>query len=403
MLDQNLTRLIRHAALPAGGAARARAREEFLRAVEGSSPRRSRGLAVAAAALLACVLVYGATRTVVKPPLTATAPSVGKAPQDPAGPFQPLPGRGGNNVLKGELTASRRAGLERRFRFRGRCELPDGVIFQVRVRRALQDFVRGRLEEEVADVYSYNINLHEGSFGVEWSLSSPARITVDVTAPDSAQEMPMLEALKKIPEPARVWKFEYRAWDDSVLPKLDPQLEELATLARDVRTLVARVEKDCEDQERFKRSEKELTIAARLLEMRANAFADASLVPAGAREVARTAADLAGSILIFKWNEGKFDGPSSYYTNGKRGKLHGGQEFSFDALRRTLDQALVIGGREVDLWILEDRARAGLRPLLIEAVDRSAKRTGVADFVERLKSAEEPDSTLIDQIRRIAG
>ena len=107
--------------------------------------------------------------------------------------------------------------------------------------------------------------------------------------------------------------------------------------------------------------------------------------------------------MIFKWNEGKFDGPSSYYTNGKRGKLHGGQEFSFDALRRTLDQALVIGGREVDLWILEDRARAGLRPLLIEAVDRSAKRTGVADFVERLKSAEEPDSTLIDQIRRIAG
>jgi len=403
ILDKNLTRLIRRAALPAGGAARARAREEFLRAVEGSSPRRSRGLAVAAAAVLACALVYGATRARVDVLPRTLPPSVGKAPQDPAGPFQPLPGRGGDGVLKGELTASRGGGLERRFRFRGRCALPDAVIFQVRVRRAVENFVRGRLEEDVADVYSYNVDLREGSFDVEWSLSSPAQLTVDVTAPDSAQDMKLLEALKRLPEASRVWEFEYRAWDDSVLTKLDPQLEELASLARDARALVARVEQSCVDQDRFKRSEKELTIAARLLELRAGAFADASLVPAGAREIARTAGDLAGSLRIFAWKDGQFDGPVSYYTNGKRGRLHGGQEFSFDALRRALDEALVVGGREVDLWILEDRARAGLRPLLLEAVDRSARRPGVADFVERLKSAEEPDSRLIDQIRKIAG
>jgi len=166
ILEKNLARLIRRAALPAGGAARAHAREEFLRAVEGSSPRRSRGLAVAAAAVLACVLVYGATRTEVRPPRTAPAPSIGKAPQDPAGPFQPLPGRGGDAVLQGELTASRRAGTERRFRFRGRCGLPDGIIFKIRVRRAEQHYVRGRLEEDSVDVFATAVDLSAGSFNV---------------------------------------------------------------------------------------------------------------------------------------------------------------------------------------------------------------------------------------------
>jgi len=224
-----------------------------------------------------------------------------------------------------------------------------------------------------------------------------------VSAPDSFQEMKQLEALKGLPEASRVWTFEYRAWDDSVLAKLDPQLEELAALAREARALVGRVERSCDDPDRFRRLEKELLSASRLLESRANAFADAGLIPAGAREVARTAGDLAGSMSIFKWNEGKFDGPSSYYTNGKRARLHGGREFSFDALRGALDEALIIGGREVGLWILEDRARAGLRPPLLEAVDRSARRPGVADFAERLKSAEEPDGPLLSRIRAVAG
>jgi hypothetical protein len=403
ILDKNLTRLIRHATLPAGGAARARAREEFLRAVEGSAPRRSRGIAVAAAAVLLCALVYSATRTHVRSVAPPSPPSVGKAPQDPAGPFQPLPGRGGDNVLKGELTASRAGGPERRFRFRGRCDLPDNVIFQLRIRRAEQRYVRGQLEEEPADAYACTVELTGGSFGAEWLQPGPARLTIDVSAPDSFQEMTVIDALKKLPEASRVWKFEYRAWDDSLLAKLDPQLDELAALARDTSTLIARVEEACANQDRFKREEKQLAIEARTLERRASAFARASLVPAGAREIALTASDLAISIPIFTWKDGKFDGPSSYYTNGKRGLTHRGEEFAFDALRRALDQALVVGGREVDLWILEDRARAGLRPMLIEAVDRSARRPGVPEFAERLKSTEEPDERLFRRIRTIIG
>jgi hypothetical protein len=333
-------------------------------------------------------------------PRVAT-PSLGRQSQDPPLRFTVIPGRGGDDVLKGALSAAKGTTPARTFRFEGRSSLPDGVSFHVLVRRAEQRFVRVRLEEEPLDLHSFSLPLVQGAFTCEWPLSTPGRLSLRVSALDVDQEMSVLEALKRIPESARSWSFDYDLGDDALLARIDPQLGELEDLVREARDLIARVEQACNSQDRFKAEEKALTAEARRLEARANGFAAAGLIPAGAREVARTVADLASSMGIFTWADGKFAGPVSYYTNGKRGKTHRGDEFDFPALRRHLDDALLIAGREADLWFAADGIRAGLRPALIEAVERSAKRRGVAEFATRLKSAV-ADAELIELIRRIS-
>jgi hypothetical protein len=400
MFDRNLSRLLRHAALPSDDAARSRARAEFLRLSEPSSTGRARALAVAAAAILICVLVYGATRGNAPSPSAPVIP-VMKDPQEMAAPFRAVPGRGGNEHLKGALTVSKGKGLHRVFHFQGRSDLPQGVSFQVLVRRAVQRFAQVRLDEEWEQAASFSPSLQQGVFDVEWPQPIPGRISIRITALDVVQDVSVLEALKRIPEKDRDWTFDYSAWDDSLLPTLDPQLGEIADLAREMLDLIGRAETASASMERFKSQEKSLMAEAQRLESRAKGFFATGLYPAAAFELARLAGDFANSMTIFTWKEGRFDGPNSYYTNNQRGKTYRGDLFEFAALRRYVGEAVLIAGREFDLWIVYDGFRAEPRPLLTETIDRSAKRIGVAEFAERLKAANELDSRLIDAIRAI--
>jgi len=396
--EKNIGKLVRQAALPADDATRDRARAEFLRTAQPRPAARSWALAVAAAALLLAALVYGATRTE-----TPTAPPsipFTKDPQDAEPAFATVPGSGGDHFLSGVLKGTLRTKPTRTFRFQGRCPLPDTVSIQVRVFSREQRFERGRLESGRRDVGSFSCVQQAGGFQSEWWMTKPGFLIILVNVLESMQDMSVVDAVKRIPGSERSWQFDYTAWDDALLALLDPQLAELADLAREARDLVARVEAASAAPELFKASEKALIADARRLEARANGFAGSGLYPAAALQVARTTGDLAGSMAIFAWKNGKFEGPVSYYTDGKRGKTFRGDLFDFDALRRYLDEAVVCAGREFDLWIVDDVHRAGLRPALLEAVARSAKRPGVVEFAQRLTS--EPDRALVDEIRQIA-
>jgi len=398
LFEKNIGELVRQAALPANDATRDRARELFLSSMGPRPAGRSWGLAAAAATLLLAALIYGATRT-GSPSAPPSIPFM-KEPQDSAPAFATVPGSGGDPFLSGSLKGTFRTKPTRTFRFQGRCPLPDTVSIQVRVYSKEQRFDKGRLEGGRRDVDSFSCVQQAGAFQSEWGMSKPGFLILLVSISESMQDMSVVDAVKRIPGNGRSWEFEYAAWDDALLALLDPQLAELADLAREARDLVSRVEAAAATPELFKASQQALIADARRLEARANGFAGTGLFPAGALQVARTTGDLAGSMAIFAWKDGKFEGPVSYYTEGRRGKTFRGDLFDFDALRRYLDEAVVCAGREFDLWIVDDFHRAGLRPALIEAVTRSARRPGVAEFAERLKS--EPDHSLVDEIRQIA-
>jgi hypothetical protein len=290
-------------------------------------------------------------------------------------------------------------GGARVFLFQARSTLPEGTCFQVCVKVVEQRFMSGRLVEEWTDPRSFTPVLKEGAFECSWEASKIGRLGIRITTPDDSQEMTVADQLKRVVEDSRHASFDYYPWDDALLARLDPQLGELSDLARDVRGLIDRVEAACVTEESFRVQQKALIAGARTLESRAKGFATAGLFPAGAGQIALTAGDLAGAMGIFTWKGGEFQGPTSYYTNHQRGKTFRGDLFEFTALRRYLDEAVQIGGREFDLWIIQDFSRANLRPALVEAVDRSIRRPGVLEFADRLKS--EPNPALVEEIRRL--
>jgi hypothetical protein len=398
LFEKNMGKLVRQAALVIDDERRTRARAEFLRAVRATPSGRSGGLAAAAAALLICALLYGAVRSGAStaPPSTPFS----KERQEPPPSETTLQISGGNELLRGGLKTSRGADSGRTLRFEGRSPLPEGVVFQIVLVPSVYRLSQGRLEEDPLPSISISSRLEGGVFAVEWEAPRPAMASVQVRAPDHAQDIPVLSRLST-KESAREWAFLAYLWDDGLLSKLEPQLAELTQLAAELRDLVDRVEASCATMELFKAREKALIAEARRMEARANGFSATGLFPAAALQIALTAGDLAASMSLFTWREGKFEGPSSYYTGHKRGKTFRGDLFEFDSLRRYLEESVLVAGREFDLWITDDLRRSGLRPLLITAVDRSAERPGVAEFAERLKSGA-ADEALLGEIRQIA-
>ena len=394
LFEKNIGKLIHQAALLPDVATRERARAEFLLAAQPSPTARSWGLAVTAAALLLAALVYGS----LHPGASPAPPSVpSKEPQESPPSYTTLQTSGGNDLLKCVLKTTNGAGFGRKLLFEGRSPLPEGVVFHALIMPGAYRLLKGRLEEDPQGISSIPTRLEAGSFTVECEVPRPGITTVEFRAPDYAQDMAVLKQLK-IKEAEREWSFVAYSWDDGLLSRLEPQLAELTQLAAEARDLVARVEAACATTEQFKAAEKEFILAARRIEARAKGLSATGLFPAAVHQIASTAGDLAASMAIFTWKDGKFDGPSSYYTDHKRGKTFRGDLFDFDALRRYLDEAVLVGGREFDLWIANDLRRSGLRPLLIDIVNKSAGRPGVAEFAERLKAGTAP----VDEIRQIA-
>jgi hypothetical protein len=409
VFEKNIARLVKESALPLTDERRARARAEFLRATEAPAPRsRARLIGVAAAVLIFSGVLYETTtRPLPKlPPPPEDADGVRKRLRGPE--WTDLKGQGGNPVIQGAARLGRPlAGnpgwpLE----FKGRAALPDGFFLLIRLDAAEEQLRGGVLTSVFTSLGGgETVAVTKGRFEFGHKLSGPTQLNVEVFGGSGLQDQPVLEQTKTT-EVDRHTAFWYHAWDQSLLAKLEPQLEELAVFAREGRDLVARIEAACAAETTFREQEKKLSAEAAKLQARAEAFAESGLYSAASRLLAYTLRDLANSLQIFKWTNGKLEGPVSYYTNGKPGKLHRGDEFSFDALRRYLDDVVLVSGREFDLWILREHDRTGWTLELGQAIDLSGKRPGVAEFATALKAlspqASETQPALDAAIRKIS-
>jgi hypothetical protein len=140
---------------------------------------------------------------------------------------------------------------------------------------------------------------------------------------------------------------------------------------------------------------------AERLQTRAGNFAGKGVYPAALHQIAYTARDLATSMPDFKWLEGKFQGPVTYYTETKKRRTFRQEPFEFAALRKYLDEAEIVAGREFGLWIVKDIRRVGVQDAHRALVTSMSKRAGVAGFEERLVDAG-PDPRLEDDLRTLA-
>jgi hypothetical protein len=381
IFDRNLSRLLRQAALPDEEARRTRAREEFLRSASPSSTGRSRGLAVAAAALLICAIVYAATRPSVAP---APTPSIARPAQEPASTFVDVPGFGATDFIKGTLKMSREANPDHKFRLVVQTSAPEGMVFKVTARPMTLELKWGTLTGVCKHPISTVAVNRGGEFQVEWEGRATERILIDVQAPKDDQDMTVLEKLNGAIVPSRSLLF--TPYDLRWPAITEPQLLELSEFAREARDLIGRVEASSSKEERFKIEEKKLTIEAIKLHARIEGFQSASLYPASAEVLAQTIHDLEASMKNFVWKDGAFDGASSYYTPNKRGNTFRGDPFGFEALRRYIEEAVLLSGREFDLWTILEIRQRGWLPEIRSRMARLQERPGIKDFAPILNA-----------------
>jgi hypothetical protein len=387
IFEKNVAGLLRHGALPLDAERSARAKRRFLRPERGS-----RSLAAAAAALLvASTILWSAWRG-------PEPQAVSKPPLDPV----EFPGSGGDDLLRTKLVLPRDAGRDARLRLIGWAAFPDRLEFQIRTIRLEERLESGRLQPSVAENPSGTALLQAGRFEYEFPHRKPGVLKLEVTAKDAYQDTAVLKQLK-VRESEREWTFNHRVWDDQLLSRVGPQLLEASALAAEVRELLGRVEASVASEPGFARQKKALIAEASRLATRGESFAKVGLYPASARASAQTASDLATSIEIFAFESGKFAGPRSYYTEGKRGRDHRNATFEFATLRGYLDEAVVIAGREFGLWIVEEFGRAGARPELADAVKPHRAHPGVAPFGERLLALDGVDlARLSGELRAVS-
>jgi hypothetical protein len=374
-LEKNVGDLIRRGALPLDKQRSSRARERFLDAAAARPERASWKIAAAAAAALVSVTIVWSARLPQRP--TVPTP-IDERPVETAA----LLGHGGDKNLQGQLRR-RDGGL----RFEAKSPLPDGLRFKIRAERLE---IQSQEKELLLDVRSSlpgSATLIGGAFDFDWPDKGPGKVRLLVSALDDLQDVSLVKRMRelRIPEAERQWTFEYCAWDEKLLVLLGPQLVEVTTLADQVRDLITRVGDACVTEAAFESLRKGLIKEAEKLQAKAEGMAATGLFPESSRRVGFTARDLAQSMAIFKWEDGKFLGPRSYYTNGEKAKTHRNDPFELATLRGYLTEAAVVAGREFSLWILAEFGRSGPRPGLAETVRPHERRPGLVDVAERLQ------------------
>lgn len=387
LFERNVADLVRHGALrPDAGGARGR----FVAAAGGRPERLAWTFAAgAAAALIAATLVW-----LTRPDGPESTP--GRLVVEPVVYF---PTSDGNDLLKGVLTRAEKGTW---LRFEGRSPLPDGLVFQVRVCRLEEKLAAGRLEQVVVDNPSGAAVLEHGMFSYDFPHKRPGFLRLEVSAKDALQDRAVVKVLKT-PESEREWTFRHKAWTERTVALFGPQLAESTSLIAETRDLLGRVEAACASEAEFLKQKAALIKEAWRHAARGESFAQEGLYPASARAAVYVARDLATSMEIFTWEGGKFDGPKSYYTDGKRGRDHRQAVFEFSALRGYLDEAVKVAGREFCLWALEEYGRnAVVRPDLAAVVRSSREHPGVAEFVERLMTLPAIDrSKFAEELRTL--
>lgn len=377
VFQKNLGELIRRGALRPD---EPKARGRFLREVATPAERLSWKFAAAAAALLvaATIVSSAGTRVAVQP---RPAPSVRPpSPESPSG--HPLGGDFRDELLGGDFILRDQV-RPPKAEFHGYSKrLPEGLFFRLHVHRESEKFDGDRLVAYEREFGADTIALQRGEVRFDWPYTGPAMVRVGVSAPDGLQELEMARALN-VPESRRNWSFATGVWNQDVLWRLESQLPEAVAIAGKLRSLIGRIEATCTSEALFKGHEKEFIADAERIQSLATSFGGGSLFPASMGEVECVARDLAVLMPIFRWEEGKFAGPKSYYTNGRPATTFHSDPFGFDALRQYVDRAIVIAGREFLLWIVRDVRRASLGEDHRRLVRSNALMPGVADFAQR--------------------
>lgn len=401
LLERNLADLIRAGALPADAE---RARRAFLARAGAEPPRVPAGrvLAVIASVAACAVFVCSALFTVAPPPralppeppdLPAPHAAGQATPAQAEGAAVPLPpGPNGMSV------AYR---LGPRLRLEGSAPLPDGAVLRVNLYRSAEQHSAGRLAAAYERAGGAYADLLGQRFRVElaWDqIPGPGMIAVDLS--DHDQPLPVAEALRSKPPPARAWRFAFPWWGRELAFRLGDSLDRVDRCAAEALDVLKRFERACASEASWEAAKKGLALEGRRALDEVQRLEAGTICPAAVREIRCTLQLVVGNTENFHWEGGKFVA-RTYYTTDKVIPTHRGEAFDFAALRRYVEEAPSVAGREAALWAVREIRRGGDRGALGAFLRANAARAGLAPYAERLEMAAPEDlDPLEEEIRK---
>jgi hypothetical protein len=271
----------------------------------------------------------------------------------------------------------------------GSCALPDGVILKVNMSRVAESVSGNEIQPVYLGAGSGTTEIEGKKFSYDAPIDGPGKLVVQVALIDDMQEKHLVAEMKKKAGNRRNWQFELLVWGDDLIPQLPPKLNELHTLIAETRDLTKRFEKASASQLTWQAEMKPLVAEGKKLQAKLDHHELKAFYPAAVDSLHYTVRNFVNNAPYYTFEGGKFTGASDYHADNKKVQTFRGEEFNWDNLKRYIEEALPVGGREFCLWMIKDlRRTAGqMRPEIQDAVKSQKAAPGVETWAERLSKA----------------
>jgi hypothetical protein len=301
----------------------------------------------------------------------------------------------------------------------GTANFPEGTVLKMSLLMEYESVAGPRLSPIVHMAGSSLVEVKGKKFQHSAPVSSAGVYSIAITFPDEFQKPSIMESLKgKIT--TRTWQFSFYAWGDDFIGRLGPKLTELDLIARECVDMAARIEKlagtegswvkerknvDAKgaDLVLTKEAEEVLKETAKLM-VRLHRSDLKLFFPAAFNEIYYTIRTTSGNAQHFTYEKGQFAGAKNYHSGVDKMKNHRGEEFSFENVKKYLEEASPIAGREMALWIVKDlkRTEGQMRGDIQDALKTYGQHPGLAPVSDRLLTATVADLKALEEEIRTA-
>ena len=274
--------------------------------------------------------------------------------------------------------------------FNGTCPLSNGVILRVGLHRIAETLSAGQLVPNVIEAGGSNAEVEDKKFTFAFTVEGPGKFMSEISIPLELQEKDYVAEVKKRTATKGNWQFEFLAWGDDLVPLLPSKLQEMGALVAEAREFVKRCEQACGSEQQWKAVAKNMQKEGGTLSNKINNHELRAFFPAAIDNLFYTMRNVSTNAPYYSFGaDGKFSGATDYHADGKKVKTFRNEDFSWDNLKRYVDESLPCAGREFALWMVKDlRRTAGqMRPEIQEAVKAHKAAPGVDLYAERIQKA----------------
>jgi hypothetical protein len=301
----------------------------------------------------------------------------------------------------------------------GTANFPDGIVLKMGLLLEFESCAGSRLVPVMQDAGRSLVEVKGKKIQHIATVSSLGSYSIAITFPDEFQKPSIMESLKgKIT--TRTWQFNFLAWGDDLIGRLGPKLAELDVIARECVDMATRIEKLAGSEGSWikdrknvdargadlvltKEAEEVLKETAKLV-TRLDRSDLRMYFPAAYNEIYYTIRTTSGNAQHFTYEKGQFAGAKNYHSGVDKMKTHRGDDFSFENVKKYLEEASPIAGRELALWIVKDlkRTEGQMRGDLQDALKTYGPHPGLSPFADRLMTATVADLKALEEDIRTA-